>query len=402
MTLQKSIFLNKVLNFVILCYYYCDDNMKKLIKYMDKKLLIATIILFVFGLIMIFSASNVTAYMFGASPSRYFYKQSLFLFGSFIGCTIMMFIPTSKYKKLSWVALIGVTFLVFVALVYGTVVNDASGWIGIGGLGIQPSEFAKVVIIMWLACYYETTRDEEFYNDTAKMFFPLFVIGIITFLIILQNDYGTALIFLLISMFIFLLSPTSKKIKLLVVGTGTFLVITIVVLCLTGVISFLSSDKLARFNFFDPCSRYLNEGNQVCNGYIAINGGGIFGKGLGNSTQKYLYLPEGHTDFIFAIIVEELGIVGAILLMLLYMFVLIRIILIGKKASKNYQALICYGVFFYLFSHIVINLGGVLGLMPLTGIPLPFMSYGGSFALSTCIALTMVQRICFEINQQKN
>ena len=86
---------------------------------------------------------------------------------------------------------------------------------------------------MWLACYYETTRDEEFYNDTVKMFFPLFVIGIITFLIILQNDYGTALIFLLISMFIFLLSPTSKKIKLLVVGTGTFLVITIVVLCLT-------------------------------------------------------------------------------------------------------------------------------------------------------------------------
>lgn len=375
--------------------------MKKIIKYMDKKLLIATIILFVFGLIMIFSASNVTAYMFGASPSRYFYKQALFLLGSSIGCSVLMFIPTSKYKKLSWLALVGVTFLVFVALAYGAVVNDANGWIGIGKLGVQPSEFAKVVIIMWLACYYETTKQEEFYNDTTKMFFPLFVIGIITFLIILQNDYGTALIFLAISMFIFLLSKTAKKIKLMVIGTGLLLVLSVVLLSLTGAISFLSSDKLARFNFFDPCSRYLNEGNQVCNGYIAINGGGIFGKGLGNSTQKYLYLPEGHTDFIFAIIVEELGIIGAITLMLLYMFVLIRVYLIGKRSPKNYQSLMCYGVCFYLFLHIIINLGGVLGLMPLTGVPLPFMSYGGSFALSTCAALTLVQRVCFETNSQK-
>lgn len=350
---------------------------------------------------MIFSASNVTAYMYGASPSRFLQKQAFALLLSFLACLIIIFVPTSKYKKLSWVGLVGVIFLLLFALIYGTVVNDASGWIGIGSFGVQPSEFAKVVIIIWLSCYYETKRQED-YNDTAKMFFPLFVIGIITFIIILQNDYGTAFIFLIISMFIFMLSKTSKKIKLLVIGVGTLLVLTIVILCLTGTISFLSSNKIARFNFFDPCSRFLNEGNQVCNGYIAINGGGIFGKGLGNSTQKYLYLPEGHTDFIFAIIVEELGVIGAFILILFYMFILIRIILTGKKCRKNYQALICYGIAFYLFSHIIINLCGVLGLMPLTGIPLPFMSYGGSFALSVCASLAVVQRINIEVNSEKN
>ena len=371
--------------------------MKKIIKYMDKKLFIAILILFSFGLIMIFSASNVTAYMYGASPSRYFYKQLIFLLFSLVVCSIAIFVPSSKYKKLSWIGLVIVTFLVFVALVYGAVINGANGWIGIGPFGVQPSEFAKVMIIVWLACYYDN-KDNEFFNDSVKMFFPLFVVGIITGLIILQNDYGTAFIFLLISGVIFLLSNTSKKIKLLVVGACLFLVLTIVILSLSGTIKFLSNDKLARFNFFDPCSRYLNEGSQVCNGYIAINGGGIFGRGLGNSTQKYLYLAEVHTDFIFCIIVEELGVVGAIGLLLLYAFVLLRIYFIGKRATKTYQALICYGVFSYLVFHIIINLGGVLGLMPLTGVPLPFMSYGGSFAFSICIALMFVERICYETN----
>lgn len=368
---------------------------------MDKKLLITTVILFSFGLIMIFSASNVTAYMFGASPSRYFYKQTLFLLGGFILSIIVILFPTSSYKKISWLALLGSLFLTFVALIYGAVVNGASGWLGIGNLGIQPSEILKIAMIMWMACYYETKHPEKFYDDPAKMFIPLFVMGIAAAIIILQNDYGTAFIFLLVSAFIYLLSPTSKKVKLIIFGTGIVFLATLIILITTGAVNVLSSDKVARFNFSNPCSRYLNEGNQVCNGYIAINGGGILGKGLGNSTQKYLYLPEGHTDFIFAIIVEELGFVGAIVLMLLYLFLLIRIVLIGNRASKRFQSLICYGVAFYLFSHIVINLCGVLGLLPLTGVPLPFMSYGGSFGISICVALAMVQRICCEINIQK-
>lgn len=378
-------------------------DMKNLIKNIDKKLFIATLILFVFGLIMIFSASNVTAYMYGAAPSRYFMKQSFFLLISFLGCYFFLIrIPTNKYRKLSWLALVGVTALVFIALVYGTIVNDASGWLGIGNLGIQPSEFAKVVIIIFLAGYYGSFKDNNSYDDKIKMYFPLFIVAGITLLIILQNDYGTALIFLLVAFFIFLLSKTSKKIKLSVIVLGIIVVLTVLVLSLTGTIKLLTDDKLARFDFTNPCSKFITEGNQVCNSYIAINGGGLFGKGLGNSTQKYLHLAEAHTDFIFAIVVEELGLVGALILILFYIFVLIRIVLIGKRSLNDTNALICYGIAFYLFLHIIINLGGVMGLMPITGIPLPFISYGGSFALSTMCALTIVQRINYEINSKKN
>lgn len=377
--------------------------MKKIIKNMDKKLFIATLILFSFGLIMIFSASNITAYMYGASVSRYFMKQLFFLLISFSFCAFLLVrIPTSKYKKLSWIALAGVIGLVMVALVYGAVVNDTSGWLGIGFLGIQPSELAKVVIIVWLACYYGNNKNKNIYDNDIKLYFPLLVVAFITLLIVLQNDYGTAFIFLLISLFIFFMSPTPKKTKLFVLLSGLIFTILVIILSVTGAVKILTEDKLARFNFTNPCSRFLTDGNQVCNSYIAINSGGILGKGLGNSTQKYLHLPEAHTDFIFAIVVEELGLVGALILILFYLFVLARIIFIGKRAITNANALICYGVAFYIFLHIVVNLGGVMGLIPITGIPLAFISYGGSFALSMMCALTVVQRINIENNLAKN
>ena len=134
----------------------------------------------------------------------------------------------------------------------------------------------------------------------------------------------------------------------------------------------------------------------MCNCYIAINNGGLTGVGLGNSTQKYLYLPEPYTDFIFAIIVEELGVVTGIFIILLYMFVLYRILLIGRRSPNNRGATLCYGVAIYIFLHIAINLLGIMGLMPLTGVPLPFMSYGGSFTICLIAALTIVQRVSYE------
>lgn len=375
--------------------------MKNIFKNIDKKLFFSTIILFVFGLIMIFSASNVKAFMFGNDPSIYFTRQLLFLVVTFIFCLVLIKIPSGKYKRLSWLALLAIIGALLVALIYSTAINETSGWLGIGNFGVQPSEFAKIISIVWLATYYGNMKKEDI-DDKFKVFFPLFIVGIIAVIIMLQNDYGTAAIYLAISLFIFILAPISKKMKSYVVITGAILVATIGLLIASGKVSMLSSDKLARFNFIDPCSRFVNEGNQVCNSYIAINNGGIFGKGLGNSTQKYLYLPEAHTDFIYAIIVEELGLIGGILLIIFYIFVITRIVLIGKRSKRDDHALICYGVAVYLFLHIVVNLGGIMGLIPITGIPLSFVSYGGSFAVSTLIALTFVQRINYETNVKKS
>ena len=134
----------------------------------------------------------------------------------------------------------------------------------------------------------------------------------------------------------------------------------------------------------------------MCNGYIAINNGGLTGVGIGKSTQKYLYLPEPYTDFIFDIIIEELGVLVGIVILLLYMLVLYRILAIGRQSSSNTGAIICYGVAIYIFLHIAVNLTGILGLVPLTGVPLPFMSYGGSFTICLIIALAAVQKVAIE------
>ena len=129
---------------------------------------------------------------------------------------------------------------------------------------------------------------------------------------------------------------------------------------------------------------------------MAINKGGLTGVGLGNSTQRYLCLPEPYTDFIYAIIVEELGVITGVILILLYIFIIYRILLIGRRSPNNRGAVICYGVAMYIFLHVAVNLMGIMGIMPMTGVPLPFMSYGGSFTICLIAALTLVQRVSFE------
>ena len=155
----------------------------------------------------------------------------------------------------------------------------------------------------------------------------------------------------------------------------------------------LQARQLERFDISNPCDKILSNGNQVCNCYIAINNGGLMGVGLGNSTQKYLYLPEPYTDFIFAIIVEELGVITGIAIIILYFIVLLRILIIGRASPTNRGAVLCYGIAAYIFLHISVNLLGIMGLIPMTGVPLPFMSYGGSFTICLIAALTIVQRV---------
>ena len=195
---------------------------------------------------------------------------------------------------------------------------------------------------------------------------------------------------------IFLSVPISKEIKRKTIFSLVGLVVFVAVAIVGSGKTLLFERQLQRFDFTRPCDKLLSTGNQVCNGYIAINNGGLTGVGLGNSTQKYLYLPEPYTDFIFAIIVEELGVLVGIAILILYMVVLYRILVIGKNSNTNRGAIMCYGVAIYIFLHIAVNLMGLFGLMPMTGVPLPFMSYGGSFTICLIAALTIVQRVSVE------
>ena len=166
-----------------------------------------------------------------------------------------------------------------------------------------------------------------------------------------------------------------------------------------------SSYRWNRFIYTNPCDRYEeNSGYQVCNGYIAIDNGGLFGVGPGKSVQKYMYLPASHTDFIFPIVVEELGVISGVILILLYMLLIGLIFRVALRTRNLQNSLICYGIAIYFMLHIFVNLGGVLGIIPLTGVPLPFLSYGGSFCITIICSFAIVQRINIEneIERHKN
>ena len=368
-----------------------------MLKRMDRWLLLLSLILFAIGLVMVFSASNVAAFMrYDASPYRFVAKQSLFLFVSLICSSVIIRVNTKGYSFLSWILLIVFTGLLAFVLVYGKTTNQATSWIAIGQFTLQPSEFIKVIAIVWMAGFYEMKKDKL--DSYTTSFFPVFICLIAFGLIVIQPDLGTAIIFGLIVIFIFFIVPINQRIKLKTTALiGGVAFIGAMILIGNGK-DLISERQLSRFDFSKPCSeeKFYTDGNQVCNAYIAVNNGGLLGKGLGNSTQKYLYLPEAHTDFIFAILLEELGLLSGIGVLVIYMLLLARIVIIGRRAYNSKGAIMCFGIAFYIFLHIVINLMGIFGMMPMTGVPLPFISYGGSFTLCLVAALTIVQRVSIE------
>lgn len=369
--------------------------MTRVINKMDKVLLILAFIMFVFGLFMIFDASSMKSFMEDGTNTKYFSKQLIILIISLFLSVLIIATPLKRYKKIMPVVCIIITALLLFLVVSGVETSGAKSWIYIGSFGLQPSEFAKLAIILFAGFYYRSNL--RYLNTYLASLIPVAVGVIFTFLTFLQPDGGTGIIIFLITMLMFYASPVKKEIKIKTTAYGAlFVVIVALVLMISGKNPF-SSTQQSRFNFLKPCTRYEEStGYQVCNGYIAINSGKLISISPGNSNQKYLYLPEAFTDFIFPIIVEEFGLIIGILIILIYMIMIYRILIIARKSVNVGNALICYGVACYIGLHVIINLVGVLGLLPLTGVPLPFLSYGGSFALTLAIALSIVQRISIE------
>ena len=370
--------------------------MKKLFAKIDKPLLVVTFIFFLFGLLMILRASSTESYMrYNYSPYHYFIRQALFLA---IGVVLFLFLivfPTKSYKKLD-VFIIILIILSLAGLPFvGHTAKNAASWYKVGPITIQPSEFAKIALIVYFASYYEKNKDNL--DNQWTIIKPIIVSLIIIGLVIIQPDMGTSIIIGLITLIIFYGVPISRKNRSIFnkIFLGGVMVVVLVFMTTGG--RFLKDYQLDRGNFINPCDRYQDKtGYQLCNGFIAFKNGGLNGLGLGSSTQKYLYLPESYTDFIFPIIVEEWGLVIGIVILLCYLFVLFRIIKIARRSANLRGSLICYGVFAYMLTHIMVNLCGVMGLVPLTGVPLPFLSYGGSYTICMMMAMGLVQRVSIE------
>lgn len=376
--------------------------MRKIFSKLDKPLLIITIIFSIFGLIMILSASSMESYMrYDYSPYHYFFRELIFLaIGLFVFIFTILF-PTKSYKKLSMFLMVVITLSLIGLLIYGYAANNAVSWYKIGPVTIQPSEFAKLAIIIYLSVYYEKHKEDmDVQWDILK---PILFVIIIVGLVAIQPDMGTAIIIMLITLIMFYGVPITKKNRSMFNKIFIGGVVVVFLVLITSGSTLLKSYQLERFNFIDPCTRYQEDsGYQLCNSFIAFKNGGLDGQGLGASTQKFLYLPESYTDFIYPIIVEELGLIAGILILIGYMIMLFRVIKVARRASNLRNSLICYGVFAYLVTHIMINLGGVMGLIPLTGVPLPFLSYGGSYVICLMIGMGLVQRVAIESYKKNN
>lgn len=373
--------------------------MGKLLKKCDKFLLVMLIIYALLGLVMIFSASSVsTVLRYHVSPSHFFIRQLIFLVLSLVAGVFILFFPTKNYKFVSFLYAVGVIVMLVGLFAYGQLTNHAQSWYNFGPISLQPSEFAKTALIIFMACFYDRLYRSKVKNITLY-FFPLALTLVYAILVILQPDLGSAIILLAIGFGTFLSIPIIKRnfmkvFKFLIIG-----VVIVGIWFLYSGADLLNSRQMSRLKFQNPCSRYTEEtGYQVCNGFIAINNGGLLGAGLGNSTQKYLYLPESHTDFIFPIIVEELGLIVGVLIVIGYLAILLRILKIAKSTYNLRNSILCYGSFIYLASHILINLCGILALIPLTGVPLPLLSYGGSYTINVVLTIFVILRVSIENN----
>lgn len=345
----------------------------------DKILLIVTIILVIFGLFMVYSASNVVA-LYKYDDAYYFLKRQAIFAG--IGISLMILIINLDiykiYKYIPLVFLISIVSLVLVLIPgIGMVRGGARSWIGIGSVSFQPSELAKVSIILLISRYFS-----KYDKDLLKFknfILILIIIGLIFGLIMLQPDFGTGLVIVLGSFLLLFMTGAPFKYFLL-----------LIIVAIIGVVLLIISApyRMERiFSFLDPWSDPLGSGFQAIQSLYALAPSGLFGLGFNKSIQKRFFLPEPQNDFIFAIVAEELGLIGASFLLVLFLILIFRMIKIGKCVSNTFYKYLSFGIGLIFFVQVFINIGVVIGLLPVTGITLPIISYGGT---SLMISLMMI------------
>ena len=368
---------------------------------LDKSLLVVMFVFIIFGLIMVLSASSMASYM-RYHNSIYFYliRQGIFVLIGLVAFLIAIYLPTKFFKSISPFLMFLLILSLFGLFVIGAVYNSSQSWYDLKIITIQPSEIGKIIVILFLAYYYNKHKKEL--DNQWILLKPIIICLIVVATVTMQPDLGTASVIFGIIILIFYALPlkrtTRRPINRIFLGG---ILLAGLALILTGG-SFLRDYQLKRFQFMNPCERYEEKtGYQLCNSIIALKNGGLTGKGIGESTQKYLYLPESHTDFIFFFFFEEWGLIVGLIIIFGYMFILYRVLNIAKRTDNLGNAIIAYGVFAYLLCHITINLIGVLNIGPLTGVPLPFLSYGGSYTITLLFSMGLVQRVHYE-NYKRN
>ena len=379
---------------------------------LNYSILIPYLILSIIGLIVVYSTTSALAIQSGVSSIRMVRTQGLFFIFSLL--TIALIYKFSldflrNKKVLAFVIFIEVILLILSRFITDTV-NGAHGWLTIAGMfSIQPAEYLKVILVWYLALIFSKRQDEirdyDYQALTHNEWIPrnlndwrwltLILIGIV----VIMPDLGNATILALTVLIMITASGVGYRwftsLLALVVGASSIVLGSIWIIGVDRVAKIPVFGYVAkRFSaFFNPFNDLSGAGHQVANSYYAMSNGGWFGLGLGNSIEKQGYLPEAHTDFVFAIVIEELGFVGASLILALLFFLILRIILVGIRAKNPFNSMMAIGIGGMILVQTFINIGGISGLIPSTGVTFPFLSQGGNSLWVLSIAIAFVLNI---------
>ena len=353
-------------------------------KKMNYSFFISCIILSLFGLLMIYSSSCIWAGYKYNDPFKYVKNQGFFLI---IGITAMYLISTINYYKYykysSKIFAVCFTLIVLV-LIVGSERNGSKSWFGISSFGIQPSEFMKLSMVIFTSKYLCQNRKEV--KSIKKGVIPIISLTMLIFgLIMLQPDFGTGVILVVGVLGL-----------LFVGGVDLIFFLKIGLIGILGVVGLIIAApyRLKRIlSFLNPWSDPLGSGFQIIQSLYAIGPGGLFGFGLGSSRQKHFYLPEPQTDFIFSIISEEFGFAGVLIVSSLFCFIIYQAVQIALNCNDLFGKYLVFGIIFMLSFQTILNLCVVIGLIPVTGVTLPFLSYGGSSLLITLIEMGIILNI---------
>ncbi|PNZ15410.1 cell division peptidoglycan polymerase FtsW [Staphylococcus succinus] len=366
-------------------------------KFIDYPLVITYLLLCLIGLVMVYSASMVAATkgtLTGgvAVSGTYFYTRQLMYVIMSLSLVFFMaffmnvkFLASTQFQK--WM-MTGIIVLLGATLVVGSNINGSKSWINLGFMNLQASELLKIAILLYIPYMIEKKRPKVF-KEPKLLMSPIILASFCIGLVILQRDIGQTLLILIIffSILFYAGIGVQKSLRyglMIIIGValigGLFLLLGLVPDYLTARFSTLTN----------PFSQESGTGYHISNSLIAIGNGGLFGRGLGNSIMKLGYLPEPHTDFIFSIICEELGLLGGLFVICLLFFIVYRAFELANKTNSYFYKLVCVGIASYIGSQTFVNLGGISGTIPLTGVPLPFISFGGSSMISLSIAMGLL------------
>ncbi len=359
---------------------------------LDRPLFVSATLLALIGIVMVASASVSLADIELADPLYYLRRQSLFLAAGALVGLFFLVVPTRVWETSGYVLLPLALVMLAAVLVPGVghTVNGSTRWIALGPVNLQVSEPARLLILFYLAGYLVRHGDEVVRGWSAFLR-PMLFIAIACALLLAEPDFGAATVLLAVALGMMFIGGVRLRYLVLLFAGCT------VAMAIIAVSSPYRMQRLG--SFLNPWDDMFGTGFQLTQSLIAIGRGEWFGVGLGDSVQKLFYLPEAHTDFVFAVLAEEFGLVGVVATVALYVVLLVRIFAIGRgagRAALYFQAHLAFGLGLWLGLQALINIGVNLGVLPTKGLTLPLLSYGGSSLLATCAAIALVLRIHHE------